>query len=398
MVEVRKGIIFSIMTLMMALTVLTLAEFYATQTQRADINSEKTRGIFDDIRTDLETLWGVEARVSEGPSGREVLFLDRFPLEDGIALTSRYKDFVEAYSDRLNSEVKLDIGDSYFSMPPTGLVYGYPTYEKGEIRVYNASGDALGVEGYDLLISADKNFVNVTEDTAAGSLNVRLNATFPNGGYYREYAVSRSMLSTLEVNLQDSKVTIKLGNNTIDGVERNGSIVVKIAGNITPDIETTVRLGAGDSVGVRTNAVVSVGDTIDREDNIWLTPPTSEEAESSPPETTSTTTSTTGTTITTTTSTTTTTGSTGTTTTSTSTTTTTTTTTTASTTTTTTSTSTTTTTTMTCNGYCIGQGYLGGTCRQNQQQCTINETHEAEGDVYCTGGPSEDTCCCSRLL
>ncbi len=47
-----------------------------------------------------------------------------------------------------------------------------------------------------------------------------------------------------------------------------------------------------------------------------------------------------------------------------------------------------------CNDYAVQQGYAGGTCRQNTQQCTNNgEIYLPAGDVYCTGGPSADTCC-----
>lgn len=49
-----------------------------------------------------------------------------------------------------------------------------------------------------------------------------------------------------------------------------------------------------------------------------------------------------------------------------------------------------------CSVYCQGLGtYTIGTCRANTNQCTSNgETYEAGGDIYCTGGPSADTCCC----
>lgn len=47
-----------------------------------------------------------------------------------------------------------------------------------------------------------------------------------------------------------------------------------------------------------------------------------------------------------------------------------------------------------CNDYAVSEGYGVGTCRQNVQQCTNNgETHLLDGDAFCTGGPSVDTCC-----
>lgn len=49
----------------------------------------------------------------------------------------------------------------------------------------------------------------------------------------------------------------------------------------------------------------------------------------------------------------------------------------------------------TCALYCQSLTYSGGTCRQNVSQCNNHgETHQSGGDVYCTGGPFADTCCC----
>ncbi len=53
--------------------------------------------------------------------------------------------------------------------------------------------------------------------------------------------------------------------------------------------------------------------------------------------------------------------------------------------------------TMTCNSYCQLEGYRGGICRNHWRACLFNgETHESGGDQYCTGGPSADTCCCGN--
>jgi len=47
-----------------------------------------------------------------------------------------------------------------------------------------------------------------------------------------------------------------------------------------------------------------------------------------------------------------------------------------------------------CNDYAVQEGYSAGTCRQNTQQCAKNnEVYLSDGDAFCTGGPSADTCC-----
>lgn len=48
-----------------------------------------------------------------------------------------------------------------------------------------------------------------------------------------------------------------------------------------------------------------------------------------------------------------------------------------------------------CSAYCSSQLFAGGNCRQNQTLCSVSgEIYSADGDQYCTGGPSSDVCCC----
>lgn len=50
----------------------------------------------------------------------------------------------------------------------------------------------------------------------------------------------------------------------------------------------------------------------------------------------------------------------------------------------------------TCVSYCQSIGYADGTCRKNVGACKLNgETNESSGNIYCTGGLQEDTCCCT---
>ncbi len=52
-----------------------------------------------------------------------------------------------------------------------------------------------------------------------------------------------------------------------------------------------------------------------------------------------------------------------------------------------------------CHTYAVEKGYVSGTCRQNTTQCDKHEEeYLADGDPYCTGGPSANTCCASSVL
>ena len=375
----RKGVIFTVLTLFFALTVLTLALYYSVQTQQPDISAEKMRTIFDDAEGDMKDILLVDSEVTYDDEGSLVTFMDTFPQENGSTMVGGYGDFIHSYGSMWNAQVEFYPGTPAFNIIPTGLIYDYPSFNKGEIRVYNASGD--GMVDYDLYVFADLDFVNVTEDTTGGPMTVRLNATFPNGGYMTSYTLARDSISTLTINLRDATVVIRAGNNSIGGLERNGSLIIRKTGNVNPYVETRIRFPPDMEVGVRSNSKLTVKDILERSDYLWLTPQIMASSNITTPPTPPTTTTTTPTTSSTTT----------TSTTSTSTTTT----------TTTTSTSTTSTTLMTCDTYCKpppppATSYSSGTCRQNAAQCGNNgEVHEAGGDVYCAGGPSQDTCCCA---
>ena len=48
-----------------------------------------------------------------------------------------------------------------------------------------------------------------------------------------------------------------------------------------------------------------------------------------------------------------------------------------------------------CSEYCQLKSYQTGTCRRNVSACsTYSEVNLQTGDRYCTGGSTEDTCCC----
>jgi type II secretory pathway pseudopilin PulG len=50
---------------------------------------------------------------------------------------------------------------------------------------------------------------------------------------------------------------------------------------------------------------------------------------------------------------------------------------------------------MTCSRFCSLRTYTQGTCRKNVGACNSNgETHESDGDIYCTQVLDENTCCC----
>ncbi len=269
----KKGIIFSIMTVMLMSTLVSLAGFYQKLSMDSDISSEKVRGIYSDITSDIKEIVGVTAEVGGEPGARTIMFKDTFPSPKTPDILNEYKTYLEGeYSNTLNTAIKIDATDPKFIILPTHMVYDYPTYAKNSIRVYNASGDAVGVDGYSIYISSDKNYVNTPEELTSGDLIVIVNASFPNGGHYSEYTLSRTRLSNITLNFTDAKIIISVGNNSISGQERNGSITVEKIGDLTAYVETEVLMPEQEYTGVMSLTAISLEGEINRKDNVWLTP------------------------------------------------------------------------------------------------------------------------------
>ncbi len=354
---------FSVLTFLLTLSMLTLAAYYITLHPVSGVYAEKTANVFGDAASDYRSLLSVDVEILDG----SVVFTDVFPYVNGTQYVNDYEEFIEGeYAGVLNTDIELDAGQPHMVVEPAGIVYGYSTYNKPSIRIYNASGGADGVDGYDVYVSADKPLLNVTEDESGTGLTVRLNGSFSNGTYYGTHTVAPDTQSAFTFTLDDSKLIVEVGANVIDGVGRNGSLVIRRTGDVISEVTVAVLFDDTAGYGVRTDMYLNVSDVVSKGDWLWLTPPvTPGQQPTTPPTSTSSTTSTATSTPTST----------------------------ASSTSTSTSTST---TPETCGAHCTGLGYGGGTCRQNPNQCSNNgETHETGGDTYCTAGPQADTCCCA---
>ncbi len=269
----NRGLLFSILCLMLVLSVFSLATYYVKVGVKEDIYSEKTRTVFADIATDLEDILGINARVYYD-SGRTVVSVkDGFPLAGGITQLNEYKNFIEnQYSSRVYSEIILSgLNNPEFTLEPTPLIYGYNSYNKDYIRIYNKTGDSE-IYAYELYFDYDMNLVNVVDETQGGSKRILLNGSFSNMGFEDTYFVNPSGNSQLTLNFTTGKVFINVGRNSIDGSNHDYSIVLSKQGNTIGEVETRIIMEDIPIVGIRSNISVEFKDNIYRKDAIWLTP------------------------------------------------------------------------------------------------------------------------------
>lgn len=269
----NRGFLFTILTFLLALSVLVLAGFFAMEKNPVDVSAKKVRNIFDDVKTDVEYILQLSASVERSGGYVTVSLQDHIPLADGNYTMSRYDDFLGGiYSTRLNTNISLTgVLDSNFTLEPYGLTYGYPDFNKGEVRFYNKSGDADGVDKYLIDLGFDDNLQGVVEYSVPGSLLIGVNATFANATYDKAFSVSRNDNSSWIFRFNGSNVTLRVGRNTIDGIVRDSSMTVSTTG-MGVDLSTDIVLtDVNRTVGVRSGIYLTVDDGIDRQDYIWLT-------------------------------------------------------------------------------------------------------------------------------
>jgi hypothetical protein len=268
-----KGILFSVMSLMLVLGVFNLAAYYSTIHVREDIHAEKTRNMFSDIETDIEDLLVLEADVYADEGKTIIEFNDHIPLENGNTLISDYKNFIEDYyAGKTNSRLTFKAGSPVFTVKPTEVVYEYNSYNKQEVRIYNQSGQTE-VDGFAFYLKFDETPANVTEETTTGSNRIKLNASFPNTGYEETFYISPTEESNITFEFTSGKLVVHAGRNMIHGVERDNSVVLKTVGDTQGFADTRIIFDGMLSAGVKTNMTLQIDGGITRRDVLWLTTP-----------------------------------------------------------------------------------------------------------------------------
>ncbi|MBU0761527.1 MAG: hypothetical protein KKD39_00735 [Candidatus Altiarchaeota archaeon] len=334
----KKGMFFSLMTILLSATVLTVALYYASLGYAKDMSSQKVAAIFNDVGVDVKKILSTDASVEYDSTHRNIIFTDRFPNENASDDLAAYESFMEGiYARKTNTVLDFKRGRPIYYIVPTDLVIDYPTWDKNSLRLYNSTGEATGLEDIDIWVNSQTNFINTSQTIYSGDMTFTLNASFPNAKYHLTQALSRTKQSNITLNLEGARINIYFGANNIDGVERNSSLVISKVGEIFIDATIAAGLNGPGYVGVMSDSRLLVEDTVTREDNIWLTPEITEEYSIDyNPQTTTTTLG------------------------------------------------------DSCDTYCISQGYSQGTCRSNIN-CAGHETYVP--GTYCLTSPKIYCCC-----
>lgn len=271
----NKGFLFTISAILISLSIIALASFFATERISLDLSAEEVNNVFDDVETDIEDILKLSVSIEESSSYVIVSFRDYLPLKDGANTMEDYEDFMEDfYAWEIGADLSLSwLQDSRFTIKPYEIFYGYPSFDKGAIWIYNESGNADAVERYVVEIDFDENLANVVNKSISGDLEVVLDAKFANTEYSTSISVARNDSSSWIFNFMDGNNSLYLnfGNNSIDGGIRNSSMIVNITGDAEGEITTKIFLDkVSEEVGVTSSIYLWLKNKVTRGDYIWL--------------------------------------------------------------------------------------------------------------------------------
>ncbi|MBN2014240.1 MAG: hypothetical protein JW778_03580 [Candidatus Altiarchaeota archaeon] len=271
----NKGFLFTILTILISLSIVSLASFFATERIPRDLLAEKASNVFDDVETDVEDMLGISASIERAGGHITVSFKDNLPLKNGANTMILYKDFIEDhYSQEIGADLTITgLSDPRFTIKPYDIVYGYPSFDKEEIQVYNKSGDAAAIEKYVIEIDFDENLAGVVNQSASGDLEVVINAKFANTEHSSSISVARNDTSSWTFNFLNCNCSLFLsfGGNMIDGENRDSSMTAKVTGNTQGHVTTNIVLEeVEEDVGVTSSIYLRLENKLTREDYIWL--------------------------------------------------------------------------------------------------------------------------------
>lgn len=272
----KKGILFTMLTILMMLSIFLFAAYFSSQGIIRDISSEKTLNIYDDIRADIEDMVRISVTVNQ--TADTVAFTDHFPFDNGTGILPEYETFINTtYAKHVNSNITLgNLSNSTFTVLPYGLKYEYNHFNKTILRIYNTSANADDVTGYNSTLVFYENVISITESTSAGALNFYLNATFANDTHEFSGNVARDANSTWFFEFGDSNFTLHVGINSINGEDKNSTLVYVINGTQVDSVNVVEFTSTEDIIGVKSSIYINILDKVKRSDYLWITPPTFE--------------------------------------------------------------------------------------------------------------------------
>jgi hypothetical protein len=264
----RKGILFTLLSLFMSMTVLSVATLYAGQTQTSDIPLRKTSMIYYDLVTDYESLTGTRAQVSSTTWDTKVTLFNTMGVKDAALKRARYQAHLLSYLQSQNTHATLELNRPAHTITPHNITVDSPTIAKNIIRVYNISG-GLNVP-IDVSLSLSESLVNFSREIMPGDVRVNLTLNFPNNQTKEQYHLSPTGKSVFTYNTVNSTIMVEYGGNEIGLSQHNNSLILSKTGSDTPETAITLHLPPGPEAAIHSDSRICIRGEVSACDNIRL--------------------------------------------------------------------------------------------------------------------------------
>ncbi len=281
----KKAILFTVFTFWMLSIILILASyFFLINSRSIDVTYDKARIVSDDVKTDIETIIGLNVSIDANKSrDTNITFTDHINATKNIKKAMKdYKTFIEGYyQNETSTELSLNIttfsSQPSFNITPYNFSYGYnKNFKKDEILIYPGSkpGNLRKYE-IELKVNVDENYINSTDSTEAGSLYINITVMNKSGSVVNSSSagIRRDKESNWTFNFTGRLVYVYAGNISRH-VTGKGNDSILITSNNVKNISTKIKMtfeATNEIIGVDSNIKLSMERPIEKkESTIWL--------------------------------------------------------------------------------------------------------------------------------
>lgn len=281
----KKAILFTVFTFWMLSIILILASyFFLINSRSIDVTYDKARIVSDDVKTDIETIIGLNVSIDANKSrDTNITFTDHINATKNIEKAMQdYKTFIEGYyQNETSTELSLNIttfsSQPSFNITPYNFSYGYnKNFKKDEILIYPGSKPAnLKKYEIELKVNVDENYINFTNSTEAGSLYINITVMDKSGSVVNSSSayIKRDKESNWTFNFTGRLVYVYAGNISRHVIGR-GKDSILITSNNVKNISTKIKMtfeATNEIIGVDSNIKLGMERPIEKkESTIWL--------------------------------------------------------------------------------------------------------------------------------
>jgi hypothetical protein len=249
----QKGYIFTVSAFFLMSSMILLAIFFTSRVLETDVSGPKLVYLYDDIRGDVITLFGMNASISSEDNFTVFTINDIMASNASQLALNNYESYIRANftsttrSPGSPAAARIRLGDLEnitLLFEPHKYAFNYLDPLKTAVLYYPLENASV-LESCSIRLELSDEILNVTESVSQGDLTFTLyasnvsNASLP---YEKSFKVSHNLSSEWVIEQESSNITIRVGGAEIGNATVNGTIY---AGFWKNPVRTSISLGFG---------------------------------------------------------------------------------------------------------------------------------------------------------